>query len=94
MDANMNKMLELSDQDFETAVMKMLEQCIANCLRMEIVEMENTIPEICGENKKTWICSTVEWRQQRIELVSQRADQYLLNLKSGDKIDFKKKKEN
>ena len=44
-------MLELPDQDFKTTVMKMLELGMANCLRMEIAEMENIILEFCeGKN--------------------------------------------
>ena len=40
-------MLELPDSDFKSTVMKMLELGMADCLRMEIAEMENTILEFC-----------------------------------------------
>lgn len=83
-------MLELPDQDFETTVMKMLELGMANCLRMEIAEMEITNQNFVRK-KTCWIGSIVEWRQQKIELVNQRTDQQnLLYLKSRDKIDIKK----
>lgn len=72
-------MLELPDQDFETTVMKMLELGIANCLRMEIAEMEITILEFCEEKDLLdRFNSRVEIAEGRISQLENRPIEFTL----------------
>lgn len=72
-------MLELPDQDFETTVMKMLELGMANCLRMEIAEMEITILEFCEEKDLLdRFNSRVEIAEDRISQLENRPIEFTL----------------
>lgn len=72
-------MLKLPDQDFETTVMKMLELGMANCLRMEIAEMEITILEFCEEkNLLDRFNSRVEIAEDRISQLENRPIEFTL----------------